>query len=163
MEAVMATPVVRPAGDGERYWFYGGGVHVWKVTDRQTDGAFFAFEDELAKGKTTPYHVHPDATESVYVLSGEILVNIDGDEHVVGEGGFTMTPPGTPHAFVVTSEKARILALQVPGAGAAFYLGASEPATPELEAAAPVDFDRVTASATTNGGMRVLGPPPFAR
>jgi len=36
-------------------------------------------------------------------------------------------------------------------------------ATPELEKAAPVDFDRVTASAARTGGMRVLGPPPFAR
>ena len=74
-----------------------------------------------------------------------------------------MTPPGTPHAFIVTSERARLLAIHAPGAGAAFYLGASEPATPELEKAAPVDFDRVTASAARTGGMRVLGPPPFAR
>ena len=159
----MAKPIVRAAGDGERYWFYGGGVHVWKVTDQQTDGALFVFEDEMAKGKTTPYHSHPDETECVYVLSGEILVNIDGDEHVVGEGGFTMTPPGTPHAFVVTSEKARLLAFHVPGAGAAFYLGASEPSTPELEATAPVDFERVVESARTSGGMQVHGPPPFAR
>ena len=35
--------------------------------------------------------------------------------------------------------------------------------TPELEAAAPVDFDRVVASGATNGGFQMLGPPPFAR
>jgi uncharacterized protein YjlB len=110
----------------------------------------------------TPYHVHPGATECVYVLEGEILVNIDGQEHVVGEGGFTMTPPGVPHAFTVTSPTARILAMQTPGAGAGFYLGASEPSTPELEAAAPVDFTRVVASGATNGGFQMLGPPPFA-
>ena len=159
----MATPIVRAAGEGERYWFFGGGVHEWLVTDQQSDGALFVFLDDMEKGKTTPYHLHPDETECVYVLSGEILVNIDGDEQVVGEGGFTMTPPGTPHAFIVTSDRARLLALHTPGAGAAFYLGASEPATPELEAAAPVDFDRVTASAARTGGMQVLGPPPFAR
>src|SRR5690349_2607377 len=159
----MATPVVRAAGEAERYWFYGGGVHQWLVTDQQSDGALFVFEDEMEKGKTTPYHLHPDETECVYVLAGEILVNIDGDERLLGEGGFTMTPPGTPHAFIVTSDRARLLALHTPGAGAAFYLGASEPSTPELEAAAPVDFDRVTASAARTGGMHVLGPPPFKR
>ena len=158
----MTAPIVRKPGEGERYWFYGGGVHVWKATDEQTDGALFVFEDELAKGKTTPYHLHADATECVYVLSGELLVNIDGTEHVVEAGGFTLTPPGTPHAFIVTSESARVLALQTPGKGAGFYLGASEPATPELEAAAPVDFDRVIASGAATGGMQVLGPPPFA-
>jgi quercetin dioxygenase-like cupin family protein len=158
----MATPIVRANGEGERYWFYGGGVHVWKVTDDQTDGAVFVLEDSLVQGKMTPYHVHPKATECVYVLEGEILVNIDGQEHVVGEGGFTMTPPGVPHAFTVTSPTARVLAMQMPGAGAAFYLGASEPSTPELEAAAPVDFARVVASGAKNGGFEMLGPPPFA-
>lgn len=159
----MATPIVLGNGEGERNWFYGGGVHEWKVTDEQTDGALFAFEDHLVQGKMTPYHMHPDATECVYVLEGEILVNIDGREHVVGVGGFTMTPPGVPHAFTVTSPTARILEIQAPGSGAAFYLGASEPSTPELEAAAPVDFDRVVASGATNGGFQMLGPPPFAR
>ena len=159
---MAATPIVQAKGEGERYWFYGGGVHEWKATSEQTDGALFAFEDTLVKGKMTPYHMHPDATECVYVLEGEILVNIDGREHVVGEGGFTMTPPGVPHAFTVTSPTARILEIQTPGSGGAFYLGASELATPELEAAAPVDFDRVVASGATNGGFQMLGPPPFA-
>ena len=157
----MAEAIVRAAGEGERYWFYGGGVHVWKVRSAQSDGAMFALEDELIKGKNTPYHAHPEATECVYVIEGEILARIDGVDHVVGAGGFTMTSAGVPHAFVVTSEKARILAIQVPGNGDAFYLGASEPATAALVAAAPVDFDRVKASAIATGGMQVLGPPPF--
>jgi quercetin dioxygenase-like cupin family protein len=157
----MIEPVVRAAGEGERYWFYGGGVHVWKVTSKQSGGAVFAFEDELVKGKTTPYHAHAEATELVYVLEGEILSRIDGVDHVVGAGGCTMAPAGTPHAFLVTSEKARILTVQVPGSGDAFYMGASDPATPELEASAPLDFERVMASAAATGGMQVLGPPPF--
>jgi quercetin dioxygenase-like cupin family protein len=155
--------LVRSAGEGERYWFYGGGVHVWKATLEQTGGAFFVFEDEMAKGKMTPYHAHPDATECVYVLEGEIAVNIDGDERTVGPGGFTMTPAGVPHAFLVTSDSARVLTLQVPGAGAAFYLGASDPATPELEAQAPVDFERVVRVGAATGGMKLVGPPPFPR
>src|SRR5438874_5492452 len=27
-----ARPVVRQDGEGERLWFYGGGVHTWKAT-----------------------------------------------------------------------------------------------------------------------------------
>jgi len=157
----MSTSIVRATGEGERYWFYGGGVHDWKVTDEQSDGAPFVFEDQMDKGKTTPLHLHPEATECVYVLEGEIRVHIDGVEHTVAAGGFTMTPPGVAHAFTVTSPTARILAIQVPGGGASFYIGASEPATPELEAEAPVDFGRVIASGAANGGFQVLGPPPF--
>src|SRR5262245_1772151 len=159
----MATPIVRPNGEGDRYWFYGGGIHDWKVTDAQSDGALFVLEDQMDEGKMTPLHMHPEATECVYVLEGEIRVHIDGTEHTVGAGGFTMTPPGVPHAFTVTSPTARVLAIQVPGGGASFYLGASEPATAELEEAAPVDFDRVIASGAANGGFQLLGPPPFDR
>jgi quercetin dioxygenase-like cupin family protein len=157
----MVKPIVRQAGEGDRYWFYGGGVHVWKVTDEQSGGALFAFEDELVKGKKTPLHLHSDATECIYVLDGEIRSQIDGEERLLGAGSFVMTPPGVPHALVVTSDTARVLSMQIPGSGAAFYLGASEPATAELEAEGPVDFDRVIASGVATGGMKVLGPPPF--
>ena len=72
-----------------------------------------------------------------------------------------MAPRGVPHAFLVTSEMARILFLETPGSSEAFYRGASEPATRELETAATVDFARVRASAERNGGIEILGPPPF--
>src|SRR5687767_7559065 len=123
-EEVDMSGVVLPPGEGERYWFYGGGVHVWKATAEDTGGAFCLFEDELVKGKTTPYHLHPDETECIYVLDGEILVHIDGEERTVAAGGFAMTPAGVPHALLVTSDTARILAFQAPGTGAAFFLGA---------------------------------------
>ena len=95
------------------------------------------------------------------MLEGEILVHVDGEEHRVGEGGLFVAPRGLPHAFLVTSEIARILFLETPGSSEAFYRGASEPATRELETAAPVDFARVRASAERNGGIEILGPPPF--
>src|SRR6478672_6094901 len=68
---MAAKSVVRRAGDGERRWFYGGGLHTWKVTSEESDGAFFLFEDELTQGKMTPWHCHPDSDEAIYVLEGE--------------------------------------------------------------------------------------------
>ena len=50
-----ATPVVRQAGEGERLWFYGGGVHTWKATEKETGGAFILFEAVMARGKVTPF------------------------------------------------------------------------------------------------------------
>jgi hypothetical protein len=55
------------------------------------------------------------------------------------------------------------LFLETPGTSEAFYRGASEPLTESLEASAPVDFDRVRASAIQNGGIEILGPPPFGQ
>ena len=161
MAASKLVPIVRAADQGERLWFYGGGLHIWKATASETGGAFLLFEDVMSRGKTTPLHTHPQVDETLYVLEGEILLHIDGEEQRVGSGGVALAPRGVPHAFLVTSETARILFLGTPGSSEAFYRGASEPATRELENAAPVDFARVRKSAERNGGIEILGPPPF--
>src|SRR6266849_435540 len=149
------VPIVRGEGEGEKLWFYGGGVHTWLATNAETGGAFLLFDDVMTKGKTTPLHSHPEVDET--------LVHIDGREQTLGSGGVAMFPRGVPHAFLVTSERARVLCLETPGSSEAFYRGASEPLTPSLQAATPVDFDRVRASAARNGGIEILGPPPFGR
>ncbi len=162
MAMTNLVPIVRADGDGEKLWFYGGGVHTWLATNAETGGAFLLFDDIMTIGKTTPMHSHPEVDETLYVLEGEILVHVDGCEQKLGRGSLAMVPRGVPHAFLVTSESARLLTLETPGSSEAFYRGASEPLTPNLEATAPVDFDRVRASAARNGGIEILGPPPFA-
>jgi quercetin dioxygenase-like cupin family protein len=138
----------------------GGGLHTWKLTTDDTDGAFFLFEDFLTRGKSTPLHLHPEADETVYVLDGEILVNVDGTETSVASGGLMFTPKGVPHAFVVVSEAARLLTWQTPGVGQAFYRDASDAATTDDSEA--VDIARVQGSARENPrGVTLLGPPPF--
>jgi quercetin dioxygenase-like cupin family protein len=161
--AVVSTPVpiIRATDDGERRWFYGGGVHTWKATAEETGGAFLLFEDQMEQGKTTPLHRHPESDETMYVLDGEILVHMDGENHRVAAGGLAVAPRGVPHAFLVLSERARLLCLHTPGCGQAFYLGASEPISSDGPASGPVDFARIRASGERNGGIEILGPPPF--
>jgi mannose-6-phosphate isomerase-like protein (cupin superfamily) len=157
-----AVPIIRNEGEGERLWFYGGGLHTWKASAEETDGAFILFENLMTQGKTTPLHVHADEDEALYVLEGEILVHIDGSDHRVGPRGVAVAPRGVSHAFLVTSPTARVLTLQTPGSAESFYRGASEPASADIEATGPVDFGRVREAAERSGGMEVLGPPPFA-
>jgi quercetin dioxygenase-like cupin family protein len=156
----MSSPIVRADGDGEKRWFSGGGVHTWKATAEETDGAFLLFEDHMAEGKVTPLHTHPDADEAFYVLEGEIVVHVDGNDHKVGPGGFALAPRGVPHAFLVTSEGTRVLCLQTPGTGQAFFRQASDP-TSDDAVDGPVDFARVQAAGQQHGGVEILGPPPF--
>lgn len=151
--------IVRADGEGPRRWFYGGGTHTWKVTAEEAGGAFFVFEDALTQGKMTPLHCHPDVDETIFVLEGEILTNIDGTEHRVASGGLTFVPRGVPHAFTVCSESARLLSMQSPGTAAPFYWNASEPAA--NDGPGPVDFERVRQVAQEDGGTEILGPPPF--
>ncbi len=154
------APIIRAAGEGDRQSFLGGGLHTWKLMAEDTGGAFFMFEDVMAQGKTTPLHRHPEADETVYVLEGEIVVLVDGKESRVGTGGVMFTPKGVPHAFLAVSDYARLLTLQTPGIGQAFYRGASEPATGDTSGT--VDIARIQAAAKENPrGIELLGPPPF--
>jgi quercetin dioxygenase-like cupin family protein len=154
------VPIIRAADEGDRQMFLGGGLHTWKLLAEDTGGQFFVFEDVMVRGKTTPLHEHPEADEFVYVLEGEILVQIDGKDTHVGQGGMTFTPRGTPHAFLVVSERARLLSMQTPAIGQAFYRDASEPASADVTDV--VDIGRLQASAAANPrGVQILGPPPF--
>ena len=67
---------------------------------------------------------------------------------------------GVPHAFLVLSESARILALQTPGSGETFYRAASEPAG---EGSGRVDFAKIGQAAKNTGVTAILGPPPFKK
>jgi quercetin dioxygenase-like cupin family protein len=165
MSSTSTVPaVIRAEGEGERRWFFGGGVHTWKVRAHESNGAFLLFEDAMSGGKATPLHTHPDSDETAVVLEGEILMHVDGATHHVGAGGVAVAPRGVPHAFLVLSETARILVLHTPGCCEPSNWEPSEP-VPHGAAADPaegvVDFDRVRASAHANGGIVLLGPPPF--
>ena len=156
-----ARTIIRGEKEGERLWFAGGGVHVWKATAEDTDGAFLLFEDRMAQGKTTPLHIHPNVDETLIVLEGEIVVYAEETEHRVGPRGVAVALRGDPHAFMVASESALILCLQTPGSGEVFYKDASEPATAETDPER-VDWDLLRASAERHPDViEILGPPPF--
>lgn len=150
---------VRAGGQGERRWFCGGGVHTWLATEDETGGAYLLFEDALDEGKMTPLHQHPEADETFYMLEGEVRLHIAGEEQGLAAGGIAIIPRGVPHAFMVATPTARMLCLQTPGRGEAFYRHASEPAGPG-DPPMP-DFGRVRAAAAATGAIEILGPPPF--
>ena len=155
-----AAAVVRAQDEGERRWWYGGGVHTWKVTAEESGGALLLFEDSVTGGKSSPLHTHP-ADETMIVLEGEILMHLAGAEHRVAAGGVAFAPRGMPHAFLVLSATARLLCMHTTGTCEAFYRGASEPLGDGPVGPGPVDFGRVRASGQEHGGIEILGPPPF--
>lgn len=156
-----AVPIIRQAEEGEQWWFAGGGVFTWKATAAETDGAFIMLEDRIVRGKTTPLHLHPNEDETIYVLEGELLVHVEGEEHRIGRGGLFVAPRGVPHAFMVTSETAHILGLQTPGTGERFYREAGEPARSAADASR-YDWARLREVADRSDSIEILGPSPFA-
>jgi hypothetical protein len=53
-----------------------------------------------------------------------------------------------------------VLCLHTPGGAQAFYFGASEPLAAG-QASGVVDFGRIRESGRLNGGIELLGSPPF--
>lgn len=165
-EAALLPPVVRSSEEGQRRWFAGGGLHIWKATAEETGGAFMLFEDRIERGKVTPLHIHPGSDETMIVLEGEIVMHIDGTEYPVVAGGVAVAPRGVPHAFKVTgADGVRLLCLHTPGCCQQFYWDASQPVADDAPnpMSGPVDMEVVRASAMKNGGIEILGPPPFAQ
>lgn len=156
-----AVSIIRQDGEGERMWFAGGGTFTWKATAAETGGAFILMEDRMQGGKVTPNHVHPDQDEAIYVLEGELLVDVEGEQQRVGPGGLFFAPRGVAHAFMVTSDSARVLALQTPGTGESFYRQAGEPVASEADAARPADWARLRRVAESSPCIEIVGPPPF--
>ena len=158
------TPIIAGPKEGEALWF-NLDLLIFKATSEATGGAFILFEEHSQRGKATPLHTHPDVEESFYVLEGEVLMEIDGEQQTASVGAFVAVPKGVPHAFTVTSETAVVLTLITPGAPAleAFFRDAGEPA-PErkLPPPGPLDIGRIQAAAERHGSVVILGPPPFA-
>ena len=162
-EITQTGQIVLDSGEGEALWFNNDLLTV-KATGAQTDGAFLVVEELARRGKVTPLHDHPDEEETFYVLEGELLFHLDGNDRSVGAGGFVSVPRGIPHAFLVTSEVARSLILITPGSGAmeSFLRSAGEPAAERvLPTESPLDIERIGAAAERSGAVKILGPPPF--
>ncbi len=154
-ERTMLAPVIRRAGEGEKRWFFGGGVFTWKLSSANEDIGLW--EVDMVEGKWTPVHTHP-ISESMWVLDGQIQYRINNDEHEIGPGDFVMVPAGVPHAFIVKSPTAKVLSIQPTCECEPFYRGASEPFE---GSSCIVDFHRIAQSAQENGGIEIVGPPPF--
>ncbi|POH57377.1 cupin domain-containing protein [Arthrobacter glacialis] len=157
----QAKSFIRQAGTGDRRWFYGGGIHTWLAKAEETGGASLIYSDTMERGKVTPMHIHPETDEALYILSGEILMNLDGVEERLGAGGLVMALRGQPHAFKVLADDTSLLCIQTPGNAQAFYMGASVPLDAGDNASGTVDFDRIRESGKLYGGIVIVGPPPF--
>jgi mannose-6-phosphate isomerase-like protein (cupin superfamily) len=60
-------------------------------------------------------HEHDDEDDSFYMLDGELLFTVDGEEIAAGPGTFVLVPPGVPHTFANhTDEPARFVNVHAP-------------------------------------------------
>src|SRR6266508_917423 len=71
-----------------------------KISTRDTNGAFTVFEDVTPPLGGPPVHVHHVQDEWWYILEGEYLFEVDGEEIHAGPGATVFAPHGSRHAFM---------------------------------------------------------------
>jgi quercetin dioxygenase-like cupin family protein len=72
----------------------------WLLHADETGGELVRFEMWTAPGGGVQgTHVHPHSTETFEVLSGELILESGGDQHVVAPGEHASVPAGTPHRW----------------------------------------------------------------
>lgn len=89
------------ATDPDRILDYEGWPGRWEIleTAAETDGERFKTRWELEESGELPPHIHPQATETYEVRSGELAVMVEGDWSTLTAGETHTVPPGTVHAF----------------------------------------------------------------
>ena len=141
-------------------WWKTGRVTV-KIAGAETDGAFAQIEVDDPRGTGTPLHVHHNEDETFYILEGEVTALV-GDERIdLTAGDFLFAPRDIPHAYVVRSERARILATISPAGIEQLFVSLGAPVTgaePPTETVMPPmpEMARLFAA----HGCEILGPPP---
>lgn len=156
------APIIRSHEDSEQRWFFGGGVHTWLATEEETGGAFLLFEIAMDRGKVTPCIRIPIPTKrcmcSKAKLSCTWMATNDPLARVVSPSlpAECRTPswssPNQPDSCACTR---RLLP--------SFYMDASVPLAAGQPVSGEVDFNKIMASGQKNGGIEILGPPPFAQ
>ena len=125
-----------------------------KASGEDTAQAFSLLEAEEPANFGPPMHIHHDAAEAFYVVSGEYRIFIGDEEHVCPAGSFIYIPAGAPHGFRVGAAPSRKLNIYAPAAMVGYF--------DELAAAiARNEMDEDTlAEIARRYGMEVIGPVP---
>ncbi len=156
-------PTLTGAGDGDHLHFLNHLATVKSSHDRTASG-MNAVEFCAPRGFGPPLHLHHEEDEIMYVVDGDIRVEIDGVERTATTGSVVALPARVPHTFQVTSEWATFLTVAGGRRDASPFdvfveaLGTPTEAPTQPEPMS-IDPGHVAAVAAANG-IEILGPPP---
>jgi len=92
-----------------------------KADAGDTGAGLSVLEADEPPGFGPPMHIHKDAGEAFYVVSGEYVMFVEGEEHICPAGSFVYIPPGVTHGFRVGGSPSRKLNIYVPAAMVGYF------------------------------------------
>lgn len=148
-EMVSGAVVLRP-GEGRSIDLGNFKMSV-RATGDMTNGSFSLLEADEPPNFGPPLHIHHDADEAFYVLSGEYVIFVDGREFTCPAGSFIYIPTGVQHGFRVGRMPSRKLNLYTPAAMVGYF----DDLALALKAGAT---DEVVSEIARRYSMEVIGP-----
>ena len=153
----LGTPRHVPIAAG-RLWWYGGQVAV-KLTGPATEGRVGMWLWDAHRGAAAPVHVHSREDEYFLVVEGHARLFVGDGRIDAGPGDLVVLPRAVPHAYLITSETARLVGMASPGGFESFF---AELGTPVVEGEPPAPAPEPAQMARTAAayGVEILSPPP---
>jgi quercetin dioxygenase-like cupin family protein len=115
---MSVEPITKPyrvaSGEGlADVWWKSGRITV-KTSGAETGNAFALVETDDPRGSGPPLHLHHNEDETFYVLEGEVTVLVGEERIDLSAGDYLFVPREVAHAFVIRSERARMLGMFCP-------------------------------------------------
>lgn len=92
-----------------------------KATAGGTGGSFTLLEAAEPPHFGPPLHIHHGIAEAFYILEGEYVIFVDGEEFRCPAGSFVFVPAETPHGFVVGDQASRKLNFYLPASMVGYF------------------------------------------
>lgn len=130
--------VLLTAGEGNSYWVLGD-LYTFKVTGKETNGAFTIMDQIIQPEGGPPPHIHRREDETFYVLEGKFAFLCGDKQNVFEAGAFVYIPKGALHTFKnVGNKPGRLLVTVTPAGLEDFFYKVG---TPALNQSTPPPFD----------------------
>jgi len=69
---------------------------------------------ELKSGEEIKAHYHKEVQEFIYLINGELKVNINGETRLIQKGTVVYFEPNETHTWLVLSETAKLVVVKTP-------------------------------------------------
>ena len=127
------------------------------LSGASTGGRLAIVDCELAAGAVgPPLHRHPGSGETFQVVTGQLLVHLDGDLHVLGPDEVLHVPRGVAHTFATAPQQgAKFVAIHSPAGFEEFHAAAAQG---ERERGGPLALDSLITLAG-HYDWELAGPP----
>jgi quercetin dioxygenase-like cupin family protein len=129
---------------------------VVRASGNESGGHYDLVELTIDPGPgVTPMHIHHETDEAMFVLEGELTVQLEDERHVLPAGAYAMAPREVPHTYRNSGDgQARVLFINSPGNNWEYLKAAGELGPVEDKS----DIERLL-PVLESYGVEIVGPP----